>query len=228
MAVTVGGQAPTTQQKQEFATVFELATAAALSQTNANVAQKYGPSSSTPVADLVGALQGTDKIILVRGSTVYTVPLTTLQAFLGGTPVATEPGTFQISDWSLTAIAGGVILSITNLPNDGGSALTALQYSTDGTTWTNLSGLSTGDRTITSLSAVEYNFQIRAVNAVGSGAASDTKAVTPLASSNGLWTSFAVTNYEEPLTALGESFTLVEPAGASSTGIKVAIFDFMG
>ena len=67
-----------------------------------------------------------------------------------------------------------------DLPSNGGSAITALQYTIDGgATWTALSGTGTGARTLTmAASGTAYTFALRAVNAVGAGTASATKSAT--------------------------------------------------
>lgn len=100
------------------------------------------------------------------------------------------PAQFAAGDWAVAdpGTSGDVTLTITGLPNDGGSAITALQYTTDaGSAWNNLSGTGTGARTLSvqsdgSTAFVDdtlYTFAIRAVNAVGNGSASGNKTVTP-------------------------------------------------
>lgn len=104
----------------------------------------------------------------------------------GGEPVATAPAAFTVGQWTATAGVEQIELNITALPDDGGSAITTLQYRLDAGSWVNLTGTGTGVRTVTTLTGgVEYDVQIRAVNAVGNGAASDTKARTPTASGGG-------------------------------------------
>ncbi|MFC3059531.1 fibronectin type III domain-containing protein [Paenirhodobacter populi] len=98
-------------------------------------------------------------------------------------PVApTAPGQFSTSDWSVTTglAASQVVLNVSALPSDGGSTITALQYTVDGgSTWTALTGAGTGSRTLTMPAAgTSYTFALRAVNAVGPGAASATKSAT--------------------------------------------------
>lgn len=95
------------------------------------------------------------------------------------TPAPIAPAQFGMNDW---AVATGleenqVVFSIATLPSDGGSAITALQYTINGgTTWTALSAITTGSYVVVMPAAdALYNFQIRAVNAVDNGIASDTK-----------------------------------------------------
>ena len=99
----------------------------------------------------------------------------------GGTTV---PATFGTGDWTLTdpATTGDLTATLNTLPSDGGSAITALQYRLDGGTAVSFSGTGTGARTISGLTDdVEYDVEVRAVNAVGNGAWSAVKSATPTA-----------------------------------------------
>lgn len=103
---------------------------------------------------------------------------------------ATAPAAFTSGQWTASTGSGAseIDINIIALPNDGGSAITALQYSTDaGATWVNLTGTGTGLRTIdqdsdgttgTLTAATSYDIEVRAVNAVGNGLDSDTKVRT--------------------------------------------------
>lgn len=100
------------------------------------------------------------------------------------------PAAFTAGQWSVTdTTEGGEIeVTVSELPSDGGSAITAVQYSLDGGAFTAFSTplSTTGTRTITGLTDdQEYDIQLRAVNAIGNGAASDIKQVTPTAASGG-------------------------------------------
>lgn len=94
----------------------------------------------------------------------------------------TAPGTFRAGDWAVVtgAAASQVTLTVAALPRNGGSAITALQYTVDGgTTWTALSGTGTGARVLTMAAAgTAYTFAVRAVNAIGNGTSSTTKSAT--------------------------------------------------
>lgn len=85
---------------------------------------------------------------------------------------------------SLTATAGNgeATLNFT-AGSDGGSAITNYKYSTDGTTFTAFSpAQTTSPVTITGLTnGTAYNIYLKAVNAVGDGAASSAISVTPVA-----------------------------------------------
>ncbi len=93
---------------------------------------------------------------------------------------ATVPSAFTSGQW--TAVRGNALIAVTvsELPDDGGSDITAIQYRLDGGSWVSSSLTGTGSFNITGrTNGVEYGVELRAVNAVGDGAASDVKAVTP-------------------------------------------------
>jgi hypothetical protein len=99
---------------------------------------------------------------------------------LEGAP--TVPSAFTAGQWTVTATGatGAISINLTALPSNGGSAITALQYRVGAGAAVTLSGTGTGARTVTGLTNdVSVNIQVRAVNTVGDGAWSDTKAVTP-------------------------------------------------
>lgn len=97
-------------------------------------------------------------------------------------PIITAPAQFAPGDWSVSTglAASQIVLNVTALPANGGSAITALEYSIDaGATWTALSGAGTGSRTLTMAAAsTSYTFVLRAVNAIGNGPASASKSAT--------------------------------------------------
>ena len=105
----------------------------------------------------------------------------------GGLPItyvapATAPGQFLAADWSIADLGtvSNARITITNLPDDGGSPITDIEYSVDGGAWISLAGTSIGTYDIGGLAqGVMVGVQIRAVNAVGAGPASTNKAVTP-------------------------------------------------
>jgi hypothetical protein len=95
---------------------------------------------------------------------------------------ATIPGQFGTSDWSVAdgGNDGAIVITITVLPGNGGSAILDLEYQIDGGSWVSLDGTTTGTYGVSGLTnAVSVNVAIRAVNAIGNGTASATKAVTP-------------------------------------------------
>lgn len=102
----------------------------------------------------------------------------------GGPGGATAPAQFQLGEWSVAddGTAGDITISITALPSNGGSAITDLAYQIDGGSWTSLGGTTTGDYPLSGFTDnVEVDVAIRAVNAIGNGTASLTKAVVSTA-----------------------------------------------
>lgn len=94
---------------------------------------------------------------------------------------ATVPAQFSPDDWLVTTglAASQIVLNVSALPADGGSAITALQYRVDGGVWTALAGTGTGARTLTMAAAgTSYDIEVRAVNAVDAGPASASKSAT--------------------------------------------------
>ncbi len=104
--------------------------------------------------------------------------------FTGPPPVSTAPAAFTAGQWSVADAASGgtATVTITALPSDGGSAITAIQYKAGAGAWTNSGIASTGTFNITGLTnGAAVNVLVRAVNAIGNGPDSDTKSVTPTA-----------------------------------------------
>jgi hypothetical protein len=121
---------------------------------------------------------------------------TKLNEELGGTgwqggASTPPPSQFGGSDWTLTNpdTTGDLTVTITTLPSDNGSALTAVEYEKDGSgSWVALPGWSapsgTGAHTISGLTdGVLTSIKLRAVNANGDGPASAAKTATPTAPS---------------------------------------------
>lgn len=111
----------------------------------------------------------------------------------------TVPVQFGASDWSVAddASGGAVTVTLNALPDDGGSALTAVEYSIDGGAFSDLGLTAPGNAVISGLSDdVSIDLVLRAVNAVGAGIESAAKSVTPTAG-------------EQPL---DESFSAEDPA----------------
>lgn len=103
--------------------------------------------------------------------------------------------------WDVDPIAGGLRITVSTLPPDGGSAITALQYRLNGGAWTALGGATTGTYDITGLPVSLHTVELRAVNAVNPGDPSDTKSETPAAAGGG-----------------GGTLTISQDAGASIVG----------
>lgn len=101
------------------------------------------------------------------------------------TPTAfTAPLQFSEEQWSVNndATGGDITITITGLPENGGSAITALEYRVDAGSWVSLGGTTTGSYGVSGLTdTVQVSITVRAVNAIGNGAASTGKNVTPTA-----------------------------------------------
>ena len=106
------------------------------------------------------------------------------------TSAATAPSAFTSGQWSIAddGTGGDATITITALPSDGGSAITDLEAKVGAGSWTSLGGTTTGTYGLTDAftDGVSTNVLIRAVNAVGNGADSDTKSVTTTAPAAGL------------------------------------------
>jgi hypothetical protein len=161
---------------------------------------------------------------------------------------ATVPAAFTAGQWTAAATGtpGEITFNLTALPSTGGSAITALEYRVGSGAAIAFAGTGTGVRVVTAglTAGVAVDLQVRAVNAVGSGAWSDIKNRTPLAGSTapaaftaGQWTAAATSTPGEisfDLTALpsdgGSAITALEyrvGAGAAiaftgtGTGVRV-------
>lgn len=103
--------------------------------------------------------------------------------------VATAPAIFTSDMWALADIPsmGGntLLLTISALPSDGGSPITALQYRIGGGAVQTLFGTGTGARSITVLAGGPASIEVRAVNAIGDGAWSVAKTATPTVEEEG-------------------------------------------
>ena len=118
-------------------------------------------------------------VVLVDG--LSGVSAVTTSAFI----VASEPAQFAGGAWSVAdaGTSGDITITITTLPDDGNSAITDLEYQIDAGSWVSMAGTTTGAYAVAGLTDdVEVDVAIRAVNAIGNGTASTTKAVTPTAS----------------------------------------------
>lgn len=99
-------------------------------------------------------------------------------------PVPSVPAAFEAGDWSIAPGDEEAEVTISSLPANGGASITGIEYRLDGGSWISSGG--TSSFTITGLTNdQEYDVELRAINSVGAGAASDAKQVTPEAS--GAW-----------------------------------------
>lgn len=138
------------------------------------------PGSTASPLTVTGLTNGTSYSVQVRA--VNGVGSGTSSATVVGTPLTT-PSAPAIVGSTITGVDGTLDVDFTAPTDDGGSAITTYQYSTDaGATWRTRDAGSTGSPLqITTLSSdgttpltggVTYPVEIRAVNAAGPGAAS--------------------------------------------------------
>lgn len=121
----------------------------------------------------------------VQGDIIYEVPI-------GGGSI---PDAFVLANWSIAddGTNGDATVTITTLPADNGSAITDLEYRIGTGAAVSWGATSTGTYGISGLpDDTATNIQIRALNANGPGAWSDTKSITttgaPDAFTSGQWT----------------------------------------
>lgn len=128
---------------------------------------------------------------LNRGSAIESFAM--IGAVSDALPVST-PAAMGVGDWSLGASLTPFSLDavVVSLPDDGGSPITGMEYSTDGgLTWADLGISGIGTATISAesnatdfLALTDYDVQLRAVNALGGGAVSDLKTEASASSQN--------------------------------------------
>jgi hypothetical protein len=213
--------------------------------TKWNAIAGTGVAGATPITDRLASLVATDDFIALRADVPYLVAASVVEA---GPVAATAPAALTVGQWTAeaTVTPGEIGINISTLPADGGSAITALEYRVGAGAAVALSGLATGLRVVTAgfSAGVSADIQVRAVNAVGAGAWSDTKTRTPLAGASapsaftaGQWTAAATATAGQisfDLTALpsngGSAITALEyrvGAGAAiafagtGTGVRV-------
>ena len=131
-----------------------------------------------------------DSVAQPAGSISYRVRATNTKGFaLSAVQTASVgvagsvPTAFAPADWTFadvpSASGNTMAINILTLPANGGSAITALQYSLNGGAWTALSGLGTGARNITVPATTLASVEIRAVNSTGPALTSGAKTGTP-------------------------------------------------
>jgi len=97
--------------------------------------------------------------------------------------VSTAPAAFAPSGWGVSDAGTGssAVVSVSALPDNGGSALTRIEVRIGGAQWQTLTDApAVGSFPLVGLftDGVPTSVQVRAVNALGAGEASDTKSVT--------------------------------------------------
>ncbi|MEN9876713.1 MAG: hypothetical protein RLZZ529_1710 [Bacteroidota bacterium] len=163
--------------------------------SNVNLTSSGGTVVVTTTAGTLGTVvnnnNGTYTVTLTSSSTTGTATLgfsingttataTATVAFTA--PSATTPSAPTIT--TITNSSGTATINFTAPTSNGGSAITNYEYTTDGgTTWTAFSPVTTSSPvTVSGLTnGTTYPFQLRAVNAIGPGAASNILSNTPTA-----------------------------------------------
>lgn len=108
----------------------------------------------------------------------------TTRTFSHPSLVPTVPFAFTVGQWSLAdpETDGDLTVTIIELPFNGRSDITDLEYSVDDAAWVSFGSTALGDHTISGLTNdVSVDIEVRAVNAIGDGPDSDVKAATPTA-----------------------------------------------
>lgn len=141
-----------------WATATQTASPLVITNLSSNLSGRLVNSTAYPVAVRALNAQGTG----VASATVTSAPSTT--------PVAPTVALTPMNQAAQVAYA---------LSGDGGSPITAIEYSLDGTNWTN-SGSLASPFTISGLTnGTAYSVQVRADNVIGNGTASAAASVTP-------------------------------------------------
>jgi predicted RNA-binding protein with TRAM domain len=137
------------------------------------------PAATTSPLTISGLTNGTPYNVQLRA--VNAVGSGTATSTTSGTPASASVAPGAPSITSITS--GNTQLSVAFTAGvDGGSAITNYEYSTDaGSTWTTRSPIATTSPILISslTNGTSYNVQIRALNAVGTGAATASTAGTP-------------------------------------------------
>lgn len=127
-----------------------------------------------------------DKGVTVGESLTFSEYAARIALIEGGAPVGSVPNQFSVDDWSIAPGNESVTINILTLPNNGGSAITALQYRIGSGAAVTMSGTGTGTRVVSGLTNGQtVFFSVRAVNAVGDGTWSSLKGTQPSALSGG-------------------------------------------
>ena len=136
------------------------------------------PSDTTSPITITGLTNGTAYSVELRAVTGYSSAGTA-----SGATASVTPAAVPLAPTITSATAGNGSASIAfTAGTTGGSAITNYEYSTDnGSTWVTPSpAVTTSPLAITGLTGgTSYQVKLRAVNAIGSGAASSASLVTP-------------------------------------------------
>ena len=132
-------------------------------------------NTKSPITLTTGLVNGTTYLVKVRAFNAVGNGYSS--NVIAATPVADAPSAPTLS--GVTAGAGQITVAF-KAGSNGGAAITKFQISTDGSTWSDLSSV-TSPVVVTGLGyGVAYSVTIRAVNSTGPSPASAAKAVTTL------------------------------------------------
>ena len=94
----------------------------------------------------------------------------------------TVPQAFAAANWALAAVPAGraLLVTVSALPDNGGSAISGVDYRIDGGAWTGTGLTAPGSFQITGLTDGQpVDVELRAANSIGPGSASDLKEGLP-------------------------------------------------
>lgn len=136
---------------------------------------------------------GTYTVTMAAASTSYDIRLRAVnsagngaagntESATSGAGAATVPSAFVDADWSVAAGSDHKDLDITiaTLPNNGGAAITDIEYDVDASgSWVSLGTAVTGTTTVTMAAGnTSYAIRLRAVNSVGNATAGNSESAT--------------------------------------------------
>ncbi|MEM6913911.1 MAG: Ig-like domain-containing protein, partial [Pseudomonadota bacterium] len=131
-------------------------------------------------ATLTAPLVGTT---VIAGTFTYTLTdgvleSATYTATIEATGTAGLPAGFSAGQWSVsdTGLGGVLDISIGQLPDDGGTALTNIEVRVDGGAWVQLAAANAGTFPLTGMPNNQpVGVELRVANAIGAGPSSDLK-----------------------------------------------------
>lgn len=155
-----------------------------------------------------------------------------LNAALDGTAMVsfsvpdTAPAAFEQTGWDLSdsGVGGELTLSVLDLPDDGGSALTDLEVSINSASFTSLGGTQIGDYALTKLTDdMQVSVVLRALNAIGAGPATDAKTATPTTATVTVTVAdFAVDDFPfDARASFGENTAQIPLSGTAPAGTVI-------
>lgn len=180
------------------------------------------PALSHVTIDASGVISFATDSLAVQANTGLTVrcadggdPTRFAETGLSFSVAATVPAAFAPAAWLLgdAGTGGDATVTLLSLPDTGGSVITDVEFRRDGGTWSVLPAYAgTGVYTLSDLftDGVASTVELRAVNAEGAGAPSDTKSVTTTGPAPGTWS--VSDNGDGTVALLSKPATLPAPA----------------